>query len=62
LLGLTFDGPPKFARQYADVGQIISKAVREYCKDVREGSFPSDAESYHTLPSLRDRKKIYIES
>ena len=62
LLGLTFDGPPKFARQYADVGQIISKAVREYCKDVREGSFPSDAESYHALPPLRDRKKIYIES
>jgi len=62
LLGLTFEGPPKFARQYADVGQIISKAVREYCKDVREGSFPSDAESYHALPSLRDRKKIYIES
>ena len=62
LLGLTFEGPPKFARQYADVGQIISKAVREYSKDVREGSFPSDAESYHALPSLRDRKKIYIES
>jgi len=62
LLGLTFEGPPKFARQYADVGQIISKAVREYCKDVREGSFPSDAESYHALPSLRDRNKIYIES
>ncbi len=62
LLGLTFDGPPKFARQYADVGQIISKAVREYCKDVREGGFPSDAESYHALPSLKDRKKIYIET
>jgi 3-methyl-2-oxobutanoate hydroxymethyltransferase len=62
LLGLSFDGPPKFARQYADVGQIISKAVREYCKDVREGNFPSDAESYHALPSSSDRKKIYIES
>lgn len=62
LLGLTFDGPPKFARQYADVGQIISKAVSDYCKDVRAGSFPSDAESYHALPSLGDRKKIYIES
>src|SRR5579863_3960411 len=62
LLGLTFDGPPKFARQYADVGQIISNAVREYCKDVREGSFPSDAESYHAFPSSTDRKKIYTES
>jgi len=62
LLGLTFDGPPKFARQYADVGQIISNAVREYCKDVREGGFPSDAESYHASPSSTDRKKIYTES
>jgi hypothetical protein len=26
---------------------MISRAVQEYCADVREGSFPSDAESYH---------------
>jgi 3-methyl-2-oxobutanoate hydroxymethyltransferase len=60
LLGLTFQEPPKFARQYANVGEIISKAVREYCDDVQHGNFPSDAESYHAAGSLKSRKPISI--
>jgi 3-methyl-2-oxobutanoate hydroxymethyltransferase len=62
LLGLTFGQTPKFARQYANVGQIISKAVREYCEDVREGGFPSDAESYHAPQFTKDRKSIFIDT
>src|SRR3989454_8761782 len=62
LLGLTFGQTPKFARRYAKVGEIISKAVREYCDDVREGGFPSDAESYHAPQATRDRKTIFIDS
>jgi 3-methyl-2-oxobutanoate hydroxymethyltransferase len=62
LLGLTFGQTPKFARQYANLGQIISKAVREYCEDVREGGFPSDAESYHAPQFTKDRKSIFIDT
>jgi 3-methyl-2-oxobutanoate hydroxymethyltransferase len=62
LLGLTFSAPPKFARQYANAGELISKAVREYCEDVRNGSFPSDAESYHAPQTEKNRKTIYIAS
>src|SRR6266436_81241 len=62
LLGLTFDQTPKFARQYANVGEIITKAVREYCDDVREGGFPSDAESYHATLATKGRKTIFIAS
>jgi len=62
LLGLTLGQTPKFARQYANVGQIISKAVREYCEDVREGGFPSDAESYHAPQFTKDRKSIFIDT
>jgi 3-methyl-2-oxobutanoate hydroxymethyltransferase len=47
LLGLTAGHVPKFARRYADLGGEISRAVTAYCEDVRAGSFPSDAESYH---------------
>ncbi|HEY6465109.1 MAG TPA: 3-methyl-2-oxobutanoate hydroxymethyltransferase [Candidatus Acidoferrales bacterium] len=47
LLGLTPGHVPKFARQYADLSSVISQAVTSYCDDVRQGSFPSDAESYH---------------
>ena len=50
LVGLSFGHQPKFARRYADVGAAISRAADEYCRDVREGSFPSDAESYHAGP------------
>ena len=62
LLGLTFGQTPKFARPYASVGEIISNAVREYCNDVRNGGFPSDAESYHTPQMAKGRKTIFIES
>jgi len=60
MLGLTFQDAPKFARRYANVGEIISNAVREYCADVQNGSFPTDAESYHATASVKDRKTIPI--
>jgi 3-methyl-2-oxobutanoate hydroxymethyltransferase len=60
MLGLTFQETPKFTRRYANVGEIISNAVKEYCADVRSGSFPTDAESYHAPGSMKDRKTIPI--
>ena len=62
LLGLTFGQTPKFARRYANVGEIISKAVREYCDDVREGGFPSDAESYHAARMAMEQKEAPVNS
>ncbi len=59
MLGLTFQDPPKFARRYANIGEIISNAVRQYCDDVRTGVFPTDAESYHAA-GLKARKTIPI--
>jgi 3-methyl-2-oxobutanoate hydroxymethyltransferase len=60
LLGLTFNEPPKFARRYANMGEVISQAVKEYCADVKEGSFPSDAESYHVTTDAKVRRTIPI--
>jgi 3-methyl-2-oxobutanoate hydroxymethyltransferase len=60
LLGLTFQEPPKFARRYANVGEVISQAVREYCEDVQGGAFPSDAESYHAPSALKSGKPIRV--
>ena len=61
LLGLTFGPTPKFARQYADLSEIISSTVREYCADVRRGNFPSDAESYHVPELKTNRKEINFD-
>jgi 3-methyl-2-oxobutanoate hydroxymethyltransferase len=61
LIGLSFNPLPKFARQYTNLTEIISSAVREYCLDVRRGSFPSDAESYHMPEPRGSRKEINID-
>jgi len=61
LLGLTFGPVPKFARQYANLSEIISSTVREYCADVRRGTFPSDAESYHLPEPKNNRKEINFD-
>jgi len=54
LLGLGRRTPPKFVRQYADVGRIATEAIAAFAADVRSGTFPSDAESYHAPPGLGD--------
>jgi 3-methyl-2-oxobutanoate hydroxymethyltransferase len=60
LLGLTFQEPPKFARRYANVGDMITKAVREYCQDVQQGNFPTDEESYHSPVAVKGRRTVSI--
>jgi 3-methyl-2-oxobutanoate hydroxymethyltransferase len=47
LVGLSFGHKAKFVRRYADVGAVITRAAAEYCRDVQQGTFPSDQESYH---------------
>ena len=56
LVGLTFGKTPKFARKYADVGKMIANAAKEYCEDVRGGTFPSDGESYHAVRDVREEE------
>jgi 3-methyl-2-oxobutanoate hydroxymethyltransferase len=52
LLGLGAGTPSKFVRQYADVGRIATEAIAAFAEDVRNGSYPSDAESYHGSAEL----------
>lgn len=46
LVGLTFGHVPRFVRQYADARSHLSEAVAAYRKDIVDGSFPNDEESY----------------
>ena len=46
LLGLFDAFRPKFVRRYADLGEPIRKAIREYVADVQAGRFPSASESF----------------
>jgi 3-methyl-2-oxobutanoate hydroxymethyltransferase len=46
MLGLTSVEQPRFVRCYAHLADTISTAAKQYIADVREGTFPSDEESY----------------
>jgi 3-methyl-2-oxobutanoate hydroxymethyltransferase len=41
LLGTFPDLQPKFVKRYAELGTQITNAVRAYCAEVRDGSFPT---------------------
>lgn len=40
------DKTPKFVRRYAEQGEEAREALRTFARDVRQGAFPTDAESY----------------
>ena len=46
VLGINKDFNPRFLRRYADLNTQISRAVKNYIRDVKSGSFPSEQESY----------------
>ncbi|MXY75817.1 MAG: 3-methyl-2-oxobutanoate hydroxymethyltransferase [Acidimicrobiia bacterium] len=49
LLGLNFGHYPKFVRRYAELSGEAMAAIDRWIRDVREGSFPSEEESYHMI-------------
>jgi 3-methyl-2-oxobutanoate hydroxymethyltransferase len=53
LLNLTFAPAAKFVRRYADAGTLIRSAIEHYREDVEHRAFPSDEESYHLAPAVR---------
>jgi 3-methyl-2-oxobutanoate hydroxymethyltransferase len=46
LLGLFTAFRPRFVKQYASLGDEISAAIRTYCREVREGTFPDSEHSF----------------
>lgn len=57
LVGMTFGRQPRFVRQYANVREVMSDAIKRWSDDVRSGQYPSEAESYgltkETLAELK---------
>jgi len=46
VLGLYGDFKPKFAKRFAEIGSAVVEALREYDHEVRDGSFPTDEQSF----------------
>jgi 3-methyl-2-oxobutanoate hydroxymethyltransferase len=50
---------PKFVRQYAALEVEAVEAVGAFVADVREGRFPSSAETYHMTDQMADALGLY---
>lgn len=50
LIGLSFGKQPRFVRQYANLREVMTDAISRFAEDVRNGTYPSDEESY-ALPA-----------
>ena len=46
MLGLSFGKQARFVRPYANLREVMTDAVSRYAEDVRNGTYPSQAESY----------------
>ncbi|MFC1865903.1 3-methyl-2-oxobutanoate hydroxymethyltransferase [Chloroflexota bacterium] len=46
ILGQFTDFMPKHAKQYAQLADIMSKAITDYQTEVKNGSFPTEAQSF----------------
>ena len=46
LLGMFTDFTPKFVKKYANLAQVIQEATKQYSKEVKEGKFPQEVNTY----------------
>lgn len=58
LVGMTFGRQPRFVRQYANIREVMTEAIRTWQSDVKEGRYPDDSETYGmTEEALAELKK-----
>ena len=58
MLGLSFGKQARFVRPYANLREVITDAVSRYAEDVRNGTYPSRAESYALPAEAADELNI----
>jgi 3-methyl-2-oxobutanoate hydroxymethyltransferase len=46
---------PKFVKKYADVAEVITSAMKEYVREVKEGRFPTEEHVYKMLPGEEEK-------
>src|SRR6266540_4047094 len=62
MLGLSFGKLARFVRPYANLHEVMTEAVTRYADDVRNGTYPSEAESYALPAEAAEELKIGKES
>lgn len=46
MLGMTEGRTPKFVRRFGEIGEAMKKAFQDYDQNVKQGTFPTEQESY----------------
>jgi len=61
ILGFEAEGHrrPKFVRTYAEFERDATGAIEQFCADVRAGTFPSSAETYHMTDRMTEALGLY---
>jgi 3-methyl-2-oxobutanoate hydroxymethyltransferase len=58
LLGMTFGRQPRFVRQYANLREVMTEAIQNWSKDVKNGSYPNEKESYGLTEETKNELKL----
>ena len=58
MLGLSFGKLARFVRPYANLHEVMTDAVTRYADDVRNGTYPSEDESYALPADAREELEI----
>jgi len=62
ILGLFTDFFPKHAKRYASLGQTIKDSVNQYMREVKEGLFPTEKESFSMDPKVLEQLATEVAS
>ncbi len=55
MLGMFTDYVPKFVKQFAQVGEVMKQAFRDYKQEVSEGTFPAEEHGYQIDDDVIDK-------
>lgn len=61
LLGYFEAFTPKFVKKYANLGNTIVDAIKEYIDDVKKVKFPAPEHTYSILPEEKEKFKKVVE-
>jgi 3-methyl-2-oxobutanoate hydroxymethyltransferase len=57
LVGMTFGRQPRFVRPYANLREVMTKAIQSWSSDVKTGKYPNENESY----GLTEETKVELK-
>ncbi|MEW5866149.1 MAG: 3-methyl-2-oxobutanoate hydroxymethyltransferase [Bacillota bacterium] len=62
MLGLVEAFTPKFVKKYANLAEVITKAISEYIHDVRELKFPEEKHTYKMKEGEPEKLEEFLKS